>query len=227
MKETLIKVQNLEVGYPNQKVFQNLSFEIHAGQFLAIIGENGIGKTTLIKTLLGQIKPLNGKIEIENHLKIGYVPQFRNIDIEYPLTIADFISLNFTGIKLPWLSKREKQKINEVLKQVNLFHLRNRPLGMVSGGEKQRAYLAQALIKNPELLILDESTASLDPKTKREVLEVVSKLNRELNITIIFISHDLNLVKEYPDSFLWLKRDEYLSGDINNLPDQLKGESHV
>lgn len=227
MKETLIKVQNLKVGYPNQKVFQNLSFEIHAGQFLAIIGENGIGKTTLIKTLLGQIKPLNGKIEIENHLKIGYVPQFRNIDIEYPLTIADFISLNFTGIKLPWLSKREKQKINEVLKQVNLFHLRNRPLGMVSGGEKQRAYLAQALIKNPELLILDESTASLDPKTKREVLEVVSKLNRELNITIIFISHDLNLVKEYPDSFLWLKRDEYLSGDINNLPDQLKGESHV
>ncbi|UDM31941.1 metal ABC transporter ATP-binding protein [Lentilactobacillus laojiaonis] len=227
MKETLIKVQNLEVGYPNQKVFQNLSFEIHAGQFLAVIGENGIGKTTLIKTLLGQIKPLNGKIEIENHLKIGYVPQFRNIDIEYPLTIADFISLNFTGIKLPWLSKREKQKINEVLKQVNLFHLRNRPLGMVSGGEKQRAYLAQALIKNPELLILDESTASLDPKTKREVLEVVSKLNRELNITIIFISHDLNLVKEYPDSFLWLKRDEYLSGDINNLPDQLKGESHV
>ncbi len=227
MKETLIKVQNLEVGYPNQKVFQNLSFEIHAGQFLAIIGENGIGKTTLIKTLLGQIKPLNGKIEIENHLKIGYVPQFRNIDIEYPLTIADFISLNFTGIKLPWLSKREKQKVNEVLKQVNLFHLRNRPLGMVSGGEKQRAYLAQALIKNPELLILDESTASLDPKTKREVLEVVSKLNRELNITIIFISHDLNLVKEYPDSFLWLKRDEYLSGDINNLPDQLKGESHV
>lgn len=227
MTKTLIKVTDLSVGYPNQSIFKNLSFDLYDGQFLAIIGENGIGKTTLIKTLLNQLKPLSGSIVTLNDLKIGYVPQFRNIDIEYPLTVADFIGLNFTGIKLPWLSKKEKARIDEVIDQVNLTHLKNRPLGTISGGEKQRAFLAQALIKRPQLLILDESTASLDPRTKKEVLEVVASLNRDFNLTILFISHDLNLVKEYPDSFLWLKQGNYISGKIEDLPEQLEGAAHV
>ncbi|GAD17520.1 ABC transporter ATP-binding protein [Lentilactobacillus otakiensis] len=227
MSETLISVEDLSLSFPNHQVLSDLTFKVQRGEFLGVIGENGVGKTTLIRVILNQLKPSAGRIKIKNGLKIGYVPQFRNVDVEYPLSIEDFISLNFTGIKLPWLSRKEKQKIQTVIKQVNLEHISKRPLGLASGGEKQKAYLAQALINDPDLLILDESTASLDPNTKRELLDVVLRLNKALGLTIIFVSHDMQVIHEYPDHFLWLTKNGYTAGPISELHNDSKEGEYV
>ncbi|MCY9807547.1 ABC transporter ATP-binding protein [Lentilactobacillus senioris] len=223
----MLSVNDLAMNFGSTTVFDHLSFEVDQGDFLAVVGVNGVGKTTLIKTILGQLKPTAGTIETSPQLKIGYVPQFRNLDSEYPLTVADFIGLNFTGWKLPWLSKKERQRVQTVIEQLELTKIAKRPLGRASGGEKQKAYLAQALVAEPNLLILDESTASLDPTTKQELLWVVKDLNQRLGLTIIFISHDMELVNEYPNKYLWLRSDGYSQGPIEELEMKLGGKAHV
>lgn len=227
MNNVLISVENLSLRFPNHQVLSNLSFTVKRGDFLGVIGENGVGKTTLVRLILRQLRPSAGKIVLKKGLRIGYVPQFRNIDVEYPLSVKDFVSLNYTGIKLPWLSKKERARVDEVMAKVGLTQIADRPLGLASGGEKQKAYLAQALLKHPDLLILDESTASLDPNTKQELLDVVKRLNQEMGLTILFVSHDMQMVQKYPDYFLWLQRDHYRMGAVSELREDSKGELHV
>ncbi len=222
MQSSLIKIENLSLSFPDHHVLNNLSLDIKKGEFLAVIGENGVGKTTLVRILLKQLRPSSGKIIMPDDLRIGYVPQFRNIDVDYPLSVRDFVSLSFTGFKFPWLSKTEKKRLNEVISEVKLNNIEKRPLGLASGGEKQKAYLASALVKHPQLLILDESTASWDPKTKHELLDVVVDINKKFSVTILFVSHDLKLVSEYPDHYLWLQKGNYESGKISDLPRDVK-----
>ncbi|KAL3948446.1 metal ABC transporter ATP-binding protein [Lentilactobacillus hilgardii] len=227
MSDTLISVENLSLSFPNHQVLSKLSFKVNRGDFLGVIGENGVGKTTLVHLILKQLRPSSGKIILKEGLKIGYVPQFRNIDVEYPLSVRDFVSLSYTGIKLPWLSKKERTRVGEVMNRVGLTAISDRPLGLASGGEKQKAYLAQALLNHPDLLILDESTASLDPNTKKELLDVVTMLNNDMGLTILFVSHDMQLIHEYPDRYLWLRRDGYSTGAISDLHNDSKGELYV
>lgn len=227
MSDTLISVEDLSLSFPNHPVLSGLSFQVNRGDFLGVIGENGIGKTTLVRVILGQLHPSAGKVVIKDGVRIGYVPQFRNIDVEYPLAIKDFVALNFTGLKLPWLSKKERTRVHQVIHQVGLEHIADRPLGLASGGEKQKAYLAQALINHPDLLILDESTASLDPNTKKELLDVVFRLNKTTGLTILFVSHDMQMIHEYPDQYLWLKKGHYESGPIEDLHNENKEGQYV
>lgn len=235
-QKPLLTLDHLAVRFPDRQVFQDLNLTLDHGHFLSIVGENGAGKTTLIRTLLHQLKPSAGTVRFfpnRKAIKIGYVPQFRNLDKEYPLTIRDFISLNLSGIHLPWLSRKERHAINQVIQQTNLAAIAQRPLGMASGGEKQRAYLAQALVEKPNLLILDESTASLDNVMKYDLLELVKKINREQKLTVIFVTHDLPLAKQYADEFLLLQRQGYQTGPIADLPEdalvsaQHGGAAHV
>jgi zinc/manganese transport system ATP-binding protein len=227
LSETLISVENLSLSFPNHPVLTNLSFKVNRGEFLGVIGENGVGKTTLVRIILNQLRPSSGEVRLKDGLKIGYVPQFRNVDIEFPLSIKDFIALNFTGIKLPWLSKKEKARIKKVIELVGLTDIANRPLGLASGGEKQKAYLGQALVNDPDLLILDESTASLDPNTKQELLDVVLRLNKQLGLTILFVSHDMQLIHKYPDHYLWLRKGKYTTGAMSDLHNENQEGQYV
>ncbi|RRG04159.1 MAG: ABC transporter ATP-binding protein [Lactobacillus sp.] len=218
----LLAVEHLAVNFPDHQVFQDLNFTLQRGRFLSIVGENGAGKTTLIRTLLQQLKPSSGAIRFfpeRKAIRIGYVPQFRNLDEEYPLSIRDFVSLNLSGIHLPWLSRKERQAVDTAIRSTNLTAIAKRPLGMASGGEKQRAYLAQAIVEQPNLLILDESTASLDNMMKYELLDLVKEFNREQNLTVIFVTHDLPLAKQYADDYLLLRRKGYEYGPIAELPE--------
>ncbi|WP_283679318.1 ATP-binding cassette domain-containing protein [Lentilactobacillus sp. Marseille-Q4993] len=227
MTSELIKVNNLEVAFSGRTLFKNLTFAIDQGEFLTVIGENGIGKTTLIRVLLNKLRPTTGTVFRSKNIKVGYVPQFRNIDVEYPLSIRDFIALSFTGIKLPFLSGRERKAVERVIKLTGLTKIADHPLGLSSGGEKQKAYLASALVNEPNLLILDESTASLDPNTKIELLDMISKINREEHVSVLFVTHDLSLIDQYPDHFLWIKKDGYVKGTMAELPSEVKENHHV
>ena len=139
----VVSVEDLNVAYGNHQVISDLSFTVNEGDFMVVIGENGVGKTTLVRALLGLIKPHSGEIDVPASNLIGYVPQFRNIDEEYPLSIRDFVSLNVKKTGFPWLSKKERAKVDRMIRMTDLTAIADRPLGLASGGEKQRAYLAQ------------------------------------------------------------------------------------
>ena len=214
---SIVTVNDLAVAYGNHQVIHDLSFNINQGDFLVVIGENGVGKTTLVRSMLGFTKPQKGEIIINPQTKIGYVPQFRNIDQEYPLSIRDFIALNVPHSFLPWLKKDERQRVNKVISETNLQKIADRPLGLASGGEKQRAYLAQALLPSPGLLILDESTASLDNEMKYELLDLVTRFQQQ-GLSVMFVTHDWELARHYGTRFLQMTGDGYLTGTINELP---------
>lgn len=220
MLKPLIEINDLSVQFDNIPLFNRLTFEVFPGDFLSVIGENGVGKTVLLKLILKQLKPKTGSIKVFNKLNIGYVPQFRNIDPEYPLSIRDFVSLNLIDSYTPWLRKNEKQKLEDVLKLTDLLPIANLRLGSASGGQLQRAYLAQALVDQPELLILDESSASLDSQKKYELFDLVSQLNKDRNLTVISVTHDEDLLHRYSNRYLKLSKTDYQFGLIDDLKDE-------
>lgn len=197
----MIEVNDLTKKFGQQLVFKKINFTIKQGEFVSLIGPNGSGKTTLIKILLGIESQTTGLITI-NQRKIGYVPQFRNIDNDYPLSIKQFIDLN---LKFTLNLKKRRQNrvlLQKVITKTQLSQIQDRPLGLISGGEKQKAYLAQALLTQPDVLILDEATASLDVAVKRQLMDLVRELNQKEQLTVIFITHDYKLTKEYTDRVL-------------------------
>lgn len=213
----VVSVEDLNVAYGNHQVISDLSFTVNEGDFMVVIGENGVGKTTLVRALLGLIKPHSGEIDVPASNLIGYVPQFRNIDEEYPLSIRDFVSLNVKKTSFPWLSKKERAKVERMIRMTDLTAIADRPLGLASGGEKQRAYLAQALLRSPKLLILDESTASLDNEMKYELLDLVTRFQQE-NLSVMFITHDWDLARHFGTRYLQMMPNGYSEGPINELP---------
>lgn len=200
----MIKVENLSKRFGNQLVFENLNFQINDGDFISLVGPNGSGKTTLVKIIIGLEKSSSGTIKTSGQT-IGYVPQFRNIDSDYPLSIEQFIRLNLKITLNPEKRRQNNDLINTILQRTGLTEIKDRPLGLVSGGEKQKAYLAQALLNDPKTLILDESTASLDVEVKTQLMDLVQELNHKYQLTVIFITHDYDLTKKYTKRALLFK----------------------
>lgn len=195
----ILTVHHLDVAVKHRQLINDLSFEIYPATLTCVTGENGVGKTTLIKTILQQF---NRNEYVQASIKrsqMQYIPQLRNIDDDYPLTVFDFIGLGLQHSLLPWLSRGEKKRVNEVIAMTHLQSLAHKPLGNCSGGEQQRVYLAQALVSQPRLLILDESTASLDKEAKFMLLDVVKNIIKTTQTAVLFITHDPVLVKQYGD----------------------------
>lgn len=201
---TVIEAKNLTKRFGKQLVFKDVDFTINDGDFISLIGPNGSGKTTLVRIMMGLEKKTSGELKI-NHKHIGYVPQFRNIDLDYPLNIEQFVRLNLKFTLSPKQRKADNELIKTILTKTKLTHLKDRPLGLASGGEKQKAYLAQALLNDPKILILDESTASLDVEVKMQLMDLVAELNQKYNLTVIFITHDYELTKKYTTRALFFE----------------------
>jgi ABC-type Mn/Zn transport systems, ATPase component len=193
----VIEAKNLTKKFGKQLVFENVNFKINDGEFISLVGANGSGKTTLVKILMGLEKKTSGEIIIDKKQTIGYVPQFRNIDLDYPLDIEQFIRLNLKMTLSPTKRRQNNELVQNILKRTHLTNLKGRPLGLASGGEKQKAYLAQSLLNDPKILILDESTASLDVEVKVQLMDLVQELNKKDNLTVIFITHDYELSQKY------------------------------
>lgn len=206
----ILTVNNLSMRFDKKTVFENLNFKLKKGSMTALLGPNGTGKTTLINVLMKMLVPSSGSFEFADGVRLGYVPQFRNIDAEYPLSIAAFIGLNAPLIK----TGKVKKTIKAQLQETNLYDIRNTRMGEASGGQKQRAYLAQALLDSPNVIILDEATASLDPVAKDELMRLIKHLNEKHKITVLFVTHDIPLAEKYMQDYLYLNHQKIEQGEM-------------
>lgn len=216
----MIVAKNLTKKFGKQLVFENLNFTINDGEFISLVGPNGSGKTTLVKILMGMESKTSGDLEVAKQT-IGYVPQFRNIDLDYPLSIEQFVRLNFKFTFSLEKRRRDNELLQTIMEKTHLLTLKDRPLGLASGGEKQKAYLAQALLNDPKILILDESTASLDVEVKMQLMDLVQELNQKYQLTVIFITHDYELTKKYTNRALLFKNKTIESIDINDVSEKM------
>ena len=202
-----LKLKNLTYSIGDKTILDNISFSVSSGDVVAVVGKNGVGKTTLLNNILEKLNKTSQITLVGENPTLGYVPQFRQIDEELPLSAADFVSLPIQKGFLPWLSKKEKASIKEALELTNSIKLQNKSIGTLSGGEKQRVFLAQALVNKPNLLLLDEFTSNLDKTSEIECMTLVKEITKKENIITLCITHELSLIDEkYVDKILYLEK---------------------
>ena len=199
----VVRVQDLGGGYGAAPVLQAVSLEVPRGQFVGLVGPSGAGKTSLLKALLGGLPQVSGRVEVDGSAVtpgtpprgVGYVPQIQTVDWTFPVTAEDVVLMGRTRRMgpLPWPSRADRAAVDATLQRLGLGGLRRRHIRELSGGQQQRVFLARALIGEPQLLILDEPTASVDVKTRDDILHLLAELNRQ-GITIILTTHELNAV---------------------------------
>jgi zinc transport system ATP-binding protein len=213
----IIKVSNLSVKYGNTEALQDLSFSIEKGDYVALAGPNGAGKTTLAKAILGLAPVSSGNIEIfgEDRKKfkawqrLGYLPQkLHSFNPLFPATVSEVVDMGLlAGKKLPRrLNAKDKQKRETAMKLLDISDLADKPLRSLSGGQQQRAFLARALASEPELLILDEPGSALDPQSRDSFFKLIQHLNKEHQVTIIMVTHDVGHAGEFANKLLYVDK---------------------
>lgn len=211
----LIKCENLSIGYDGKEIIKDLSFSVNEGDYLLIIGANGKGKTTLMRTILGLNKQIKGTIKYDHGLiktDIGYLPQQTIIQKDFPTSIYEVVlsgALNKLGNRL-FYSKKEKDLVNKNLKLLGLFDIKKKSYKELSGGQQQRVLLARALTATDKLLLLDEPVTGLDPEITKELYELIYKLNKEEHLTIIMITHDVDEAIPYASHILSLDDNSFI-----------------
>ncbi len=193
----LIALRGISAGYGRGTVLRNVDLDVRAGDFIAVVGPNGGGKTTLFRIILGLIEPSAGTVEVmgvpprEGCRRIGYVPQFGAFDREYPVYAEQVVRMGLRcrqGI-LPFRTSSQEEAVRKAMEYADMESFRDRRIGELSGGQIQRTLLARALVSGPDILLLDEPTASLDPAFRGEVYEILTKAARD-GITVVMITHD-------------------------------------
>ncbi len=212
----ILRVNELVCGYENEEVLRGISFSVNEGSFLGIIGPNGSGKTTLFRCITRGLKPYRGEIfykekslnripRRELAREVAVLPQL--LSIPFPCSVEEFVLMG----RFPYLGRLESAKkvdletVEKAMVLADILPLRERRVSELCGGERQRVILAQALAQEPELLLLDEPTSHMDIGHQIEILDLLRKLNREKKITVIMVSHDLNLAGEYCERLILLK----------------------
>jgi iron complex transport system ATP-binding protein len=209
MKNNILEVKSLSCGYTNKPVISDVSFILKKSEITGFIGPNGSGKTTLFRTLTKIIKPSSGQIlyqgidisqysQMELAKHIALMPQF--LDIAFPFSVKEFVAMSRFAHKQ---SKQIDEKIiDECLSLAQIEKIQDRKINQLSGGEKQMVFLAQALAQTPNLLLLDEPTSHLDIGHQTAICDLIKKLNKEKQLTILMVVHDLNLASEYCDNLI-------------------------
>lgn len=205
----LLTCQDLALGYEGRGIVEHVSFSVEPGDYLCIVGENGTGKSTLIKTLLKLIPPVKGQILNGDGLKpseIGYLPQQSAIQKDFPASVQEVVlsgCLNRCGLR-PYYRSEEKQLAAENMEKLGITKLKKKCYRELSGGQQQRVLLARAMCATRKLLLLDEPVAGLDPRATADMYQMITKLNTEEKITVIMISHDIGSAVKYASHILHL-----------------------
>ena len=225
----LLKCEHVDFGYENQDAVIDVSLEVSTGDYICIVGENGSGKSTLMKGILGLLKPTEGKIEISEELKkagIGYLPQQTAAQKDFPATVFEEVISGCLGKRgnRPFYSPKEKQTALSNLERLGIADLKKSCFRDLSGGQKQRALIARALCATDKLLILDEPITGLDPSAIQDFYNIIRKLNREEQVAILMVSHDMaNIVRQagkilhlQQKALFWGTVQDYLKSGIGN-----------
>ncbi len=218
------KINNISVKIGNEEILKNINIHIHCGELTVIIGKNGAGKTTLLKAILGEIEHtgnivfMDQKDNITKKIKIGYVPQSINIEKHMPTTVYDMFASCITHI--PVFLKKDKKIYNEIKEHLKIFGadmLIDKSIGDLSGGELQRVLIAIATKPVPNLLILDEPVSGIDRNGIKNFYNIINKLKSEYDMSIILVSHDLELTKKYADKVILLDKEVIKEGKTEDV----------
>ncbi|SMP89001.1 zinc transport system ATP-binding protein [Epsilonproteobacteria bacterium SCGC AD-311-C15] len=206
-KVPIFDVKNLSFSVRGQKILSHISLEIFNGEYVAIIGPNGGGKTTLIRMLLGLETPTNGEIKIfgkkikdfKQWQKIGYVPQrASHVDANFPATVLDIVNMGRVSQRSIFArtNNEDKEAVHDAMQKMDILDLKDKMVGTLSGGQRQRVMIARALASKPEILILDEPNTGVDMLSQKNFYALLANLNKEEKITIVFITHDIGVIAD-------------------------------
>lgn len=227
---TIIQLENICFSYTSEEVIKDVSLEIHKGDYVGIVGPNGGGKSTLLKLMLGLLKPNDGKVSLfgrdirdfKDWSKIGYVPQKTMVETNFPVTVEEVVAMGRYGKRglFHFPTKLDAAKTHQALKQVDMFEYKDRQISDLSGGQQQRVFIARALAVEPEVIFLDEPTVGVDIKTQKQFYQLLRKLNKELHLTLVLVSHELDVVAHEATELVYINRTLEYYGDPNEF---LKG----
>jgi ABC-type Mn2+/Zn2+ transport system ATPase subunit len=223
-RQPIIRFDHASFGFPGVIALQDISLSINTGEFIGVIGPNGSGKTTLCKAVLGLMAPVEGHLHIfdcacdelrcHHRAKIGYLPQKGVVDRNFPVTVLETVMMGRYGalglLKRP--SKQDREIARQALTHVGMDTHKDTALGHLSGGQQQRVFIARALAQQPKVLLLDEPTTGLDITTQHNVIELVEHLHDELGLTVLLITHDINMIRSRVDRLVLLKTRLFAAG---------------
>lgn len=224
---SIVSIKNLSFSYDKQIVLENIDLNIEDKDFLAIIGPNGGGKSTLLKLILGMNKIQQGVIKVLNEIpsknlsKIGYVPQNTNINTDFPIKVIEVVLMGHVGGKRPFIGygKEEISCAMGALAQVGMQDFAHKKIGSLSGGQRQRVMIARALCAHPKVLLLDEPTASIDVEGQKKIYDLLKELNK--TITVVVVSHDISVILGYAKKVAHINK-TLTFHDISDKSDSIK-----
>lgn len=212
----VVAVEQVTLAYGRREVLRGVSLEIRQGEFWCLLGPNGEGKTTLIKALLGAVRPVRGKVvlraDFRDRRRLGFVPQEAELNPSAPTTVEEFVRGGLVGLKVD--GGMEERRLKAVLELMGIGGLRRRSLWALSGGQRQRTLVARALVRDPLLLVVDEPTAGLDLAAATGLLEIVTDLSRTKGITVVFVTHDLNIAARRASHVAFFKAGAVTAGRV-------------
>ena len=213
-EDYILEIKDLTVCYSGHCALQSVNLDVRKDEFLGIIGPNGGGKSTLLKAICGLIKPSSGTIKLNSSRSIGYVPQFSSFSRDFPISVIEVVLTGMLGGRARAFhrySSSDIYKAKKTLSLLGILELEKRQIGTLSGGQLQKVLIARALVSNPEILLLDEPTASIDSTSKSNIYEFLSGLSKDM--AVIIVSHDIGTISSYVHSIACLNKKLYYHGE--------------